>query len=288
MSLPPPYAYPHPGPPLDRPELPEGVPSTPAWPPWTAPVALVAGFAMALVGAILLAVLATIGGYGINDQPPGVTIAATVVQDLALVGAAVVFARMTTRPRPADFGLRRVSLRPAAKWMAIGWGVFFTFSAIWAAVLNLDQTDDLPKELGADKNHVAALAAVAVLVCVVAPICEELFFRGYFFTALRNWHGTWLAVVLTGVVFGGIHAGSAPAGFLVPLMVLGSALCVIYWKTGSLLPCIALHALNNALAFGVSQHWGWEVPLLMVGALAAVWAIIAPVLRATSSVSVTG
>ena len=288
MSLPPPYAYPHPGAPPERPELPEGVPGTPAWPPWTAPVALVAGFAMALVGAILIAIFATIGGYGINDQPPGVTIAATVVQDLALVGAAVVFARMTTRPRPADFGLRAVSLRPAAKWMAIGWGAFFAFSVIWAAVLNLDQTDDLPKELGADKNHVAALVAVGVLVCVVAPICEELFFRGFFFTALRNWHGTWLAVVLTGIVFGGIHAGSAPAGFLVPLMVLGGALCVIYWKTGSLLPCISLHALNNALAFGVSQHWGWEVPVIMAGALAAVWAILAPILRASASVSVSG
>jgi hypothetical protein len=216
-----------------------------------------------------------------------VTIAATVFQDLALVTAAVVFARMTMRPRPADFGLRATSLRPAVKWMAIGWGVFFLFSAIWAAVLNLHENDDLPKNLGADKSHVA-LAAVGVLVCVVAPICEELFFRGFFFTALRNWHGTWLAVILTGLVFGAIHAGSAPAGFLVPLMVLGGALCVIYWKTGSLLPCISLHALNNALAFGVSQHWGWEVPLLMVGALAAVWAIIAPVLRAGASVSVSG
>jgi membrane protease YdiL (CAAX protease family) len=286
MSLPPPYAYPHPGAPPERPELPEGVPGTPPWPPWTAPVALVAGFAMALVGAILVAVLATIGGYGIDDQPPGVTIAATVVQDLALVGAAVVFARMTTRPRLGDFGLRAVSIRPSVKWMAIGWGVFFIFSAIWAAVLNLDETDDLPKELGADKNHIAALVAVAVLVCVVAPICEELFFRGFFFTALRNWHGPWLAVVLTGLVFGGIHVGSAPAGFLVPLMVLGGALCVIYWKTGSLLPCIALHSLNNALAFGVSQNWGWEVPLLMAGALAAIAAILAPILR--SSVSVSG
>jgi uncharacterized protein len=285
MSLPPPYAYPHPGAPPERPELPEGVPGTPPWPPWTAPVALVAGFAMALVGAILIAILATIGGYGINDQPPGVTIAATVVQDLALVGAAVVFARMTTRPRPQDFGLRRVSLKPAVKWMAIGWGVFFVFSAIWAAVLNLDETDDLPKELGADKNHIAALAAVGVLVCVVAPICEELFFRGFFFTALRNWHGPWLAVVLTGIVFGGIHAGSAPAGFLVPLMVLGGALCVIYWKTGSLLPCIALHSLNNALAFGVSQDWGWEIPVIMAGALAVIAVILSPILRPSVSVS---
>jgi membrane protease YdiL (CAAX protease family) len=33
-------------------------------------------------------------------------------------------------------------------------------------------------------------------------------------------------------------------------------------RTGSLYPGIALHCLNNSLAFGVSQHWGWEIPVL--------------------------
>ena len=70
-------------------------------------------------------------------------------------------------------------------------------------------------------------------------------------------------------------------------MVLGGVLCLIYWKTGSLLPCIALHALNNALAFGVSQHWGWEVPVIMVGALAAVGAIVAPIVRRSGSVALS-
>jgi membrane protease YdiL (CAAX protease family) len=255
---------------------------TPPWPPWTAPVALIAGFALALTGAILIAIIASLGGYGIDDQPPGVTIGATVFQDLSLVVAAVIFARMSSRPRPADFGLRRVALRPAVKWATIGWVAFFLFSAIWAALLNLNETDDLPKELGAEDSDLA-LVSVAILVCVVAPICEEFFFRGYFFTALRNWRGPWLAAILTGVVFGAIHAGSSPVGFLVPLMAFGFALCVIYWRTGSLLPCIVLHALNNALAFGVSQDWGWEIPVLMAGSIAAIAAIVSPLLRHPSS-----
>ena len=117
--------------------------------------------------------------------------------------------------------------------------------------------------MGASESTVALLA-VAVLVCVIAPIAEEVFFRGYFFNALRSWRGLWPAAILTGLVFGAIHIGSAPVPFLVPLAVFGFVLCLLYWRTGSLYPCIALHALNNSLAFGVSQHWDWQIPVLMV------------------------
>jgi membrane protease YdiL (CAAX protease family) len=235
--------------------------ATPAWPAWTAPVALVSGFVAAIFGAIIIGAFA-----GIDDPPPGAVIAATVVQDLSLVAAAILFARLTRRPRPADFGLRRPRLWPAAGWLLVAWGAFFAFSAAWAAALNLHEKDDLPSDLGADKST-AALIAVAILVTVVAPLAEEFFFRGFFFTALRNWKGLWPAAILTGLVFGGIHVGSAPAAFLVPLAFFGFALCLLYWKTGSLIPCIVLHCLNNSLAFAVTQDWtGGEGLALMVGA----------------------
>jgi membrane protease YdiL (CAAX protease family) len=118
---------------------------------------------------------------------------------------------------------------------------------------------------------------VGLLVTVIAPIAEEFFFRGYFFTALRSWRGVWPAAIITGLVFGAIHTASAPAGYLVPLSVFGFVLCIIYWRTGSLYPCISLHALNNSLAFGVSQHWDWQIPLVMVGANLVIGAILLPV-----------
>jgi hypothetical protein len=97
-----------------------------------------------------------------------------------------------------------------------------------------------------------------------------VFFRGYFFTALRNWHGVWPAAIITGLTFGGIHAGSAPVGYLVPLAVFGFGLCLLYWRTGSLYPCIALHCLNNSIAFGVTQSWNWQIPLVMAGSLTVI------------------
>jgi membrane protease YdiL (CAAX protease family) len=108
-------------------------------------------------------------------------------------------------------------------------------------------------------------------------MAEEFFFRGFYFTALRNWKGLWPAAILTGITFGAIHVGSSPVGYLVPLAVLGFLLCLLYVRTGSLYPCIALHCTNNSIAFGVSQHWGWEILVLLVGSLAAIALILGAV-----------
>src|SRR3954471_11783233 len=266
-SVPPPLAYPHPGPPPDLPERPEGLPEPePRWAPWTAPVALVAGFAVAIFGYIVIGAIAGAAGADMDNLPAGVDIAATVIQDAALVGSAIVFARLAARPRPAQFGLRPTRFWRATGLIVLTWVGFFAFSAIWVAALGITERDDLPDQLGAD-NGTVALIAVMILVCVVAPVCEEVFFRGYFFTALRNWKGVWPAAIITGLVFGAIHAGSAPVGYLVPLAVFGFGLCLLYWKTGSLYPCIALHAINNSIAFGVTQSWDWQIPLVVIGSL---------------------
>jgi uncharacterized protein len=272
---PPPVALPPPGPPPELPELPEGLSPQPRWPAWTAPVALIAAFVVAVFGAILIGVVAAIGGASLAHPPPSVEISATAFQDLALIGSALLFARMTRRPRPWQFGLRATRFWPGLGWLTLAWVSFIAFSAVWVAALDIKSKDRLPSELGADQSTIA-LVAVAVLVCVIAPIAEEMFFRGYFFSALRSWKGLWPAAILTGLVFGAIHAGSAPVPFLVPLAVFGFVLCLLYWRTGSLYPCIALHALNNGLAFGVSQHWGWQIPVLMVASLTVISLIILP------------
>jgi membrane protease YdiL (CAAX protease family) len=278
-SVPPPVVPIVSAPPPDPPELPEGAPRPdPRWPAWTAPVALIAGFGAAIFAYVLLGVVAAAAGADPNHPPSEVDIAATVIQDLALIGSAVVFARMTSRPRPWHFGLRPTRVGVAVAWVVTGFVAFIVFSAVWVTALGIHQRDDLPKQLGAG-NGPLALAAVALLVCVIAPIAEEFFFRGYFFTALRSWKGVWPAAIITGVVFGAIHAGSAPVGYLVPLAVFGIVLCVVYWRTGSLYPCISLHALNNSLAFGVTQHWGWQIPLVMLGSNLAIAAVLLPVGR---------
>ena len=259
----------------EYPELPEGVePPVPAdrppWRPWTAWVALVAGFGAALVGALIVGIIGAAAGSDFSDPSPAVNIGATIVQDLCLVGAAILFAGMSGRPLPAQFGLRPTPPLQALGWMAAAFATFYVVTLIWVAIVGGNPDDEkLPSELGADRSTVALLA-VAFLVSVVAPMAEEFFFRGFFYGALRNWRGVLPAAAITGLVFGAIHAGSADWEFLLPLGVFGFLLCLLREKTGSLYPCIVLHCANNSLAFGVSQDWGWEIPVLFAVALSLI------------------
>jgi membrane protease YdiL (CAAX protease family) len=266
------------------PELPEGVerpprPESTLWKPWMAWAALVAAFGGALMGALVIGVIGSAAGSSFADPSPAVSISATIVQDLSFIGAALLFASISARPLPEQFGLRPTAFWPAVGWMAVAFAAFYVFTLIWVAILGVSPDDTkLPDELGV-KDSTYALLAVAFLVAVVAPMAEEFFFRGFFYGALRNWRGPWPAAVLTGLVFGAIHFGSAEAAFLLPLGFFGFSLCLLRERTGSLYPGIALHCVNNSLAFGVSQHWGWEIPVLCMCALGLI-ALVALTVRA--------
>jgi uncharacterized protein len=260
-----------------HPELPDGVtpPAArlPRWPWWQPALALLGTFAIATF-AVLVGVAVT----GKAKPTPAVNIVATYVQDGGLVVCAVLFAFLTRKPSAWQFGLRPTRFWPAVGWLALAWLAFFVFSGFWSVLMHavgIKLDDDLPQQLGADRST-AALVAVGALVCVVAPIAEEFFFRGFFFTALRSSLGLWPSALITGLVFGLIHF---KLEFLAPLAVLGVALCLLYAKTGSLLPCIALHALNNSLAFGVTQGWTWQIPVVMVCSLGVLAVVLLPIVR---------
>jgi uncharacterized protein len=277
------FPFPHPDPVGRRPERPEpaddGDDRLPGWRPWSAFVGLVAGFGGALLGALVLGVVAVATGASIDDPPGWVNVSATVVQDASLIAAALFFAGRWAPPAPAQFGLRPAPLRLSIRWALLAWGAFYVFTAAFIAALGLHPSEeDLSKELGVQGT--SGLVAIAILVTVVAPVAEEFFFRGFFFTALRNWRGLWPATIVTGAIFGVIHAGGSDPSYLVPLAVFGALLCLLYARIGSLWPCIALHCANNTLAFGVSQGWSWEIPLVLVAALAAIALLGTVALRA--------
>jgi membrane protease YdiL (CAAX protease family) len=251
----------------------------PPWPLWTAPAALVIGLMFGALGTILVDIVAHAGGSSISHPSPAANIIADIVFDLGFVAAALWLTGWKATPRPADFGYRRVHIRTAVQAIVLAALGYYGLTALYSAVLNLHQNDKLPSDLGVT-HSTFALVAASVFVCAVAPMAEEFFFRGFFFGALRNMPvrlgrhdlGPWIAAVLTGILFGLAHLGSAPAEFLVPLGFLGFVLCLVRWRTGSLYPCMALHSANNALALGV-QQLSWSAPAIL-GLVLASWLVI--------------
>jgi uncharacterized protein len=266
-------------PPAGRPPRAEGSPTPiPRWPPWTAPLALVVGLVLAGLGGVLVDIPALALGVKVSTShvPPGLAIAGTFVQDLGFVLAAVYCAHLGGRAVAAwQFGLRRptVSWQSAVGMILLLLIAFIVFSLIWTALFH-PAKEKLLEQLGSNEGT-ALLLLSAGLTCVVAPICEEILFRGFIFTALRNWRGTLPAALITGVLFGGVHAFSAPALDLIPLAALGVGLCLLYRRTGSLYPCFIAHSLNNSIAFAALEKWSLgEWALLIVGALAGIGALV--------------
>ncbi len=88
------------------------------------------------------------------------------------------------------------------------------------------------------------LALAAVVAVVIAPMSEELLFRGFLQPALRRWTGRWLAIVLSAAFFAAAHMDL----YAMPsLLVLGIALAYVYDRTRSLAAPVALHMAFNGL-----------------------------------------
>lgn len=205
-------------------------------------------------------------GIAVHGTPPLLTTTATFAQDLTLVLGALLAAAVASggRVRPADLGLRRTGLPVAAGLVIAGYVAFVLLAAAWTSALGITDRENIAVDLGT-RDSTMALVGAAVLVGVVAPIAEEMFFRGFLFGALRR-HGLPVAAGVGGLVFGLAHVASSPIGFIVPLTALGVILCLLYERTGSLYPSIALHCVNNSIAFGVGDGRSWLVPVVLAGA----------------------
>jgi membrane protease YdiL (CAAX protease family) len=244
------------------------------WSPGFATLVVVLGLIAGQAVAIGVALAA--GGA---DGPDWVIAASLVLADVVVLGIIVAAARRgTERLGASTLGLRRTDFGPALGWTLVGWVALIAVGGVWALIVG-----EGPRESGSgprlDLSDPVVVGLFAFTVCVGAPIVEEIAFRGYLFAALTRWRGPWPAAVLSGLLFGAAHAAVYPPELLPPLAVFGVVLAMVFWFTGSLLPCIALHALNNALVTGIALGWDWQVPVLILGSIAVALGLLWPVSR---------
>ncbi len=95
------------------------------------------------------------------------------------------------------------------------------------------------------------LLLLVVLVGVIVPIGEEIFFRGLTYGALRRVVRRPLAVVLSALCFAGVHLQPVE---VLPILILGVILACLYDYTGSLVPGMIAHGMNNLTALFIFYH----------------------------------
>jgi membrane protease YdiL (CAAX protease family) len=266
----------HPGSLPSRPELPEGahVPEPPPQgdlprvgvPIWAPFLVVLIAFAGALVAQTLLAaVIAATGGDLDGLDSDAALVGTTVVLDALLIAAAVWVVRWLARgrPTPATFGLRAPSWLPALGWSATAYVFYWMAAALVLLALGEPAEQDIVTDLKAE-DSLAVLVAFGVMTCLVAPLAEEFFFRGFLFRVLQEKSNVVIAVIATGVAFGLVHLPSGDIIGVIVLGVFGMALCVLLIRTSSLIPCIMLHAFHNSLMFGFTKELPWWGFLLLI------------------------
>jgi membrane protease YdiL (CAAX protease family) len=228
-----------------------------------------------LGGTVAFAVLAVGSGASSVENPPeGVTLGATLVQDVLLVVFALLAVRVYDgEVRPDWLGLRQTPFWPAVGAcvvMMVGWWIF---QLLVVLIFGQPEQQDLVEELKTERSALV-LVSFGLLVCVLAPVCEELFFRGLMFRVFADRMGLIGGAVLSGAIFGLVHLTGGPLTTGLVLFALGFGFALVRWWTGSLLPSMGLHALNNAVSFGVTLTFAWWIVLLVVaGSTALVLAL---------------
>lgn len=171
---------------------------------------------------------------------------AAVIQYGIMVGILLLIARGL--PWREVFALRR----PASWGRALGLAAL-SLIVIWVVSAALAPFLDANEEQGLvpddwDSSRVGAFAAFFVSVTFLAPAVEELTYRGIGFTLVMP-YGTWVAIPVTGVLFGAAH------GLLIALPVLtafGLVVGWLRWKTDSIYPPMLVHSIFNGTALIVS------------------------------------
>ncbi len=147
------------------------------------------------------------------------------------------------------FGLRWLD------WKAVFWIAplfVLAFIALTVIIQFTGWTDWVSRNFGGGEQalvksikatgDVSLLVALTFSAVVVAPIAEEIIFRGYLYPIVKQFSDRWFAALFTGLLFGVIHFNLLS---LPTLALMGITLVVVYEMTGSLWSVIACHAAFN-------------------------------------------
>jgi ABC-2 type transport system permease protein/sodium transport system permease protein len=142
-------------------------------------------------------------------------------------------------------------------------GLMLRFAGI--ASLTKEQLDKVEGFLAEYRS--APMGIVVGVLAIVPAVLEELFFRGYLFSALLKAGTPRSAIFTSAILFGVFHliTGGGLAIERLPISaLLGIVLAWLCWKSGSVLPGMLLHALHNSLliSLGLYEPWlkelGWS------------------------------
>jgi uncharacterized protein len=185
-----------------------------------------------------------------------VNLIAGLVLQVVVFGLALLPLLAAGRPYSRLWGPTRTTGAMVGLGLAVGFGVAIVAYIVNIIVVVLVGVED-PVQQQLLQDALAGglpLAMVALLAVVVAPFVEEVIFRGVLFRALADRINLPVGLVLSSVIFAGIHievVASQPFALL-GLFTVGFLLALAYHLTGNLMVAVLGHAVFNAISLGLA------------------------------------
>lgn len=217
------------------------------------PVWVFAGFMLAQ--ALVIAFIAVLQAFGVSFVTVNPTLLNTagdaIIYALAiLIVLGVPWLIKKYRTTKEDLGLQRLPTWMDILWAPAGAVVYIILTTLVTSLatvalpfVNYNQA----QETGFSQIATQLEYALAFLsLVVVAPISEEILFRGYLFGKLRKYLPLWGSVLVTSLLFAIVHFQWNVG---LDVFALSIVLCLLRVVSGSLWPSILLHMLKNGIAF---------------------------------------
>ncbi len=147
--------------------------------------------------------------------------------------------------KAAILGLRRAPWLRSAVYIGLGLAAILAMNVGWAWVMERYGLQGQPDIVPLFGEGPSGLAIALLVAGIVAPVAEELFFRGFLFAGLRDRWGLPIGIALSSALFSVVHF---VPGVMLPIAFMGALFAWLYQATDSLWPPILLHALYNGLA----------------------------------------
>ena len=131
-------------------------------------------------------------------------------------------------------------------WSVLFWSVIAAVGMIVPSAWVAEQMPELPNIVEQEFTMLLSNRWGYITIGLLAPVAEEVVFRGAILKSLLNKYSPWKTVVLSAFIFsvGHLNPAQMPHAFLIGLL-----LGWMYWRTGSILPGMAYHWANNSVAY---------------------------------------
>ncbi len=132
-------------------------------------------------------------------------------------------------------------------WMTLFWSSIAALGAIIPSTFLQEQMPELPNWVESEFDMILGNRWGYLVIGLLAPLAEEIVFRGAILKALlQSRLSTSGAIILSAVLFALVHGNPAQ---MPHALIVGVLLGWMYWRTGSILPSVAFHWVNNSVAY---------------------------------------